>query len=167
MPPCPAGRTAIQRFPHRIVATSQSAIVHSAANELARGLHSMLGRDCPDRIDVTGGRPFILGTPAEIRHLLPDWKPLSPVAPEGFSLSQLPTRATTTGYSPGVPIEANFMAFSTSWNRSPSKGLSRPTPNRLLRPFAGSTSGTTSTAPSSAAMPGAASSSTTVTCART
>ena len=31
---------------------------------------------------------FVLGTLAEIRHVLPNWKPASPIAPEGFSLSQ-------------------------------------------------------------------------------
>ena len=36
----------------------------------------------------TGADAFLLGTSAEIQHLAPDWKPPSPIAPEGFSLSQ-------------------------------------------------------------------------------
>ncbi len=35
------------------------------------------------------GDAFLLGTPAEIRRMLPSWKPESPIAAEGFSLSQL------------------------------------------------------------------------------
>jgi alpha-glucuronidase len=76
------------KIPHRIVATSQSAVAHSAANELARGLHSMLGGNLVVSSTLAGNDAFLLGTPAEIRHLLPTWKPLSPIAPEGFSLSE-------------------------------------------------------------------------------
>ena len=76
------------KIPHRIVATSQSAVARSAASELARGLHSMLGANLTVSPTLAGNDAFLLGTPAEIRHLLPTWKPLSPIAPEGFSLSQ-------------------------------------------------------------------------------
>jgi alpha-glucuronidase len=76
------------KIPHRIVATSQSAVTHSAANELTRGLHSMLGAHLTVSSTLAGDDAFLLGTPAEIRHLLPTWKPLSPIAPEGFSLSE-------------------------------------------------------------------------------
>ena len=76
------------RIPHRIVTTSQSAVAHSAASELTRGLHSMLGAHLTVSSTLAGDDAFLLGTPAEIRHLLPTWKPLSPIAPEGFSLSE-------------------------------------------------------------------------------
>jgi alpha-glucuronidase len=76
------------KIPHRIVATSQSAVTHSAASELTRGLHSMLGAHLTVSSTLAGDDAFLLGTPAEIRHLLPTWKPLSPIAPEGFSLSE-------------------------------------------------------------------------------
>jgi alpha-glucuronidase len=77
------------KIPHRIVATGQSAVAHSAASELARGLHSMLGAHLTVSSTLAGNDAFLLGTPAEIRRLLPAWKPLSPIAPEGFSLSQI------------------------------------------------------------------------------
>ena len=35
-----------------------------------------------------GKTSFILGTPLEIRRLLPTWKTASPIAPEGFAISQ-------------------------------------------------------------------------------
>jgi alpha-glucuronidase len=76
------------KIPHRIVTTSQSAVAHSAANELSKGLHSMLGSNFAVSSVLAGNDAFVLGTPAEIRHLLPTWKPESPVAPEGFALTQ-------------------------------------------------------------------------------
>ena len=75
-------------IPHRIVVTSQSAVVHSAANELARGLHSMLGENLQIASTLPAEDAFILGTPAEIRQLVPDWKPPSTIAGEGFSLAK-------------------------------------------------------------------------------
>jgi alpha-glucuronidase len=76
------------KIPHCIVATGKSAIAHSAASELARGLHSMLGRTLQVSPTICADGAFILGTPPEIRRLLPTWKPDSPIAPEGFSISQ-------------------------------------------------------------------------------
>jgi alpha-glucuronidase len=76
------------KIPHRIVVTGQSAVAHSAASELARGLHSMLGNSLTVSSTLPGQDAFLLGTSAEIRHLLPTWKPPSPIAPEGFSLSE-------------------------------------------------------------------------------
>jgi alpha-glucuronidase len=48
----------------------------------------MLGAHLTVSSTLAGDDAFLLGTPAEIRHLLPTWKPLSPIAPEGFSLSE-------------------------------------------------------------------------------
>jgi alpha-glucuronidase len=76
------------KIPHRIVSTSQSSVAHSAASELNRGLHSMLGAHLTVSSTLAGDDAFLLGTPAEIRRLLPTWNPLSPIAPEGFSLSE-------------------------------------------------------------------------------
>ncbi len=76
------------KFPRRIVVTNQSAVAHSAASELARGLHSMLGQNLQVASTLQGQDAFVLGTPAEIRHLLPGWEPPSPIEPEGFSLMQ-------------------------------------------------------------------------------
>src|ERR1700757_3094843 len=71
------------KIPRRVVATSQSAVAHSAASELARGLHSMLGANLTVSSTLGGNDAFLLGTPEEIRHLVPAWKPQSPIAPEG------------------------------------------------------------------------------------
>ncbi len=76
------------KLPHCIVATGKSAVAHSAASELARGLHSMLGRNLQVSPTICADGAFILGTPLEIRRLLPNWKTDSPIAPEGFSISQ-------------------------------------------------------------------------------
>jgi alpha-glucuronidase len=87
--PLPARATQqYKTIPHRIVVTSQSAVVHSAANELARGLHSMLGENLQIASTLPAEDAFILGTPAEIRQLVPDWKPPSTIAGEGFSLAK-------------------------------------------------------------------------------
>ncbi|MGC2404228.1 MAG: alpha-glucuronidase family glycosyl hydrolase, partial [Acidobacteriaceae bacterium] len=75
-------------IPHHIVITGPSAGSRSAANELARGLQSMLGESLQISSTLPAADSFILGTSVEIRHLLPKWKPPSSIAPEGFSLSQ-------------------------------------------------------------------------------
>jgi alpha-glucuronidase len=76
------------KIPHRTVVTGQSAVAHSAGSELARGLHSMLGNSLTVSSTLPGQDAFLLGTSAEIRRLLPSWKPPSPIAPDGFSLSE-------------------------------------------------------------------------------
>jgi alpha-glucuronidase len=78
--------------PHTIVAAGKSAVSRSAANELARGLHSMLGASFQVASAMPAGDAFLLGTPVEIRHLLPTWKAPSPITPEGFSISQFATQ---------------------------------------------------------------------------
>src|SRR5271168_3697318 len=76
-------------LPLCIITTSQSPVAQSAASELARGVHSMLGRNLKSSSTICGEDSFILGTPLEIRRLLPTWKTASPIAPEGFTISQL------------------------------------------------------------------------------
>ena len=73
-------------IPHYLVATGHSAVAVSAATELALGLHSMLGETLRVSSTVPQEDSFILGTPLEIRHLLPTWKATAAVG--GFSLSQ-------------------------------------------------------------------------------
>jgi alpha-glucuronidase len=77
------------KLPHCIVATGKSAVAVSAANEFARGLHSMLGKTLQVSSTTCGEDSFVLGTAPEIRRLLPTWKTASPIAPEGFSISQV------------------------------------------------------------------------------
>jgi alpha-glucuronidase len=81
--------------PHRVVETSQSPIAHNAANELTRGLHSMLGENLQLSATLPGEDAFVLGTPSEIRHLLPTWKAPSTIAAEGFSTSQFAAQGHT------------------------------------------------------------------------
>ncbi len=75
-------------IPHHIVITGPSPVSRSAANELARGLQSMLGESLQISSTLPAADCFILGTSVEIRRLLPKWKPPSGIAPEGFSLSR-------------------------------------------------------------------------------
>ncbi len=76
-------------IPLCIITANKSPVAQSAASELARGVHSMLGRTLKTSSTICGEDSFILGTPLEVRHLLPTWKTASPIAPEGFSISQL------------------------------------------------------------------------------
>jgi alpha-glucuronidase len=69
-----------------IVSTGESAVSHSAANELARGLHSMLGQNFPISSSLPQEDAFVVGTTVEIHRLLPTWQ--ATVPPEGFSLSR-------------------------------------------------------------------------------
>jgi len=48
----------------------------------------MLGNSLTVSSTLPGQDAFLLGTSAEIRRLLPSWKPPSPIAPDGFSLSE-------------------------------------------------------------------------------
>src|SRR6202012_2871932 len=76
------------KIPQHVVAAGQSAVSRSAASELARGLHSMLGENVTIASALPNEDAFLLGTPTEIQRLLPTWKLSSPLAPEGFSLAQ-------------------------------------------------------------------------------
>jgi alpha-glucuronidase len=87
--PLPAQLAQQYKLPHCIVAPGQSAVALSAARELARGLHSMLGKNLQVSSTLCGEDAFLLGTPQEIRRLLPDWKTDSLIATEGFSISQV------------------------------------------------------------------------------
>ncbi len=74
-------------LPQHIVVTGQSAVVHSASSELARGLRSMLGRNLQISSTLPQADAFILGTPHEVEHLLPKWEAPPMIEPEGFSLT--------------------------------------------------------------------------------
>ncbi len=82
-------------IPRRVVETSQSPIARNAANELTRGLHSMLGENFQLSATLPPEDAFIIGTPGEIRRLLPAWKAPSTIAAEGFSTSQFTTQGHT------------------------------------------------------------------------
>jgi alpha-glucuronidase len=75
-----------KQLPHSIVAPGQSAVSRSAASELARGLHSMVGQNLQVSPSLGGDDAFILGTTGEIHRLLPDWNASVPA--EGWALSR-------------------------------------------------------------------------------
>ena len=79
-------------LPQIIVAPGKSLIARSAANELARGLHGMLGGNFPTAAAATAQDAFVIGTPADIRRILPSWKAPAALAPEAFSISELTAR---------------------------------------------------------------------------
>ncbi len=74
------------KLPSHIVSSGESAVSHSAASELARGLHSMIGQNLQISSTLPQEDAFVLGTTVEIHRLLPTWQ--ATVAPEGFSLSR-------------------------------------------------------------------------------
>ncbi|MGC2399062.1 MAG: alpha-glucuronidase family glycosyl hydrolase [Acidobacteriaceae bacterium] len=80
-----------RNIPRLILAPGESAVAHSAANELARGLHSMLGTNTQvsSSAPAPAGDLFVLGTAAEIQHVLPTWSSPSPIPAEGFNFSRL------------------------------------------------------------------------------
>jgi alpha-glucuronidase len=83
------------KIPHSVVEITRSPIAQNAAAELVRGLHSML----EDNVQLSSGfsaeDAFVLGTPAEIHHLVPAWRASGSIAEEGFSIS----RITANGHS--------------------------------------------------------------------
>jgi alpha-glucuronidase len=84
---------AVQQYrnlPHVIVAPGRSALAHSAASELTRGLHSMLAANVQvsSELSATQGDTFILGTAAEIKRMLPGWNSPSVIPAEGFAFSR-------------------------------------------------------------------------------
>jgi alpha-glucuronidase len=86
---------AYSKIPYRVIETDNSPISHNAATELIRGLNSMLGKDIQliaDTSTLPVEDAFIIGTPAEIHHLIPTWKASVAIADEGFSISQLRAR---------------------------------------------------------------------------
>ena len=73
--------------PQCVVSLGKSPVARSAASELARGLHSMLGQTVLPSCTLGQEDAFVLGTPAEIRRVLPGFQTDSPLAAEGFSLA--------------------------------------------------------------------------------
>jgi alpha-glucuronidase len=72
-------------IPHYLVTTGHSPVAESASTELARGLHAMLGESLRVSDTVPHEDAFVLGTVAEIHHLLPTWRAPATLVPEGFS----------------------------------------------------------------------------------
>lgn len=78
-----------QTLPRQIVRTGASPVERNAAAELERGLQSMLGGNFEAGSSLGGGDAFVVGTSGELAGLLPQWKPLAPLAPEAFAISRV------------------------------------------------------------------------------
>ena len=81
-----------KKIPRRVVEITNTVIARNAANELIRGVHSMLGDDlrlASDPSAVAAEDSFVLGTPAEIHALVSSWKVPGTIASEGFSISEI------------------------------------------------------------------------------
>src|SRR6202522_868303 len=81
-----------EKTPRQVLAITDSPVAQNAANELVRGLHSMLGKDfeaLSRASSLPTGDAFLIGTPAEIQKLAPAWKAPETIADEGFSVSEI------------------------------------------------------------------------------
>ena len=76
-------------LPRRIVQVGVSPLERNAAAELERGLRSMLGGELEAGSTLPDADAFVVGTPDELRRLLPQWEQPAKLAPEGFALSRL------------------------------------------------------------------------------
>jgi alpha-glucuronidase len=90
LPPQAARR--YEKTPPQVLAITDSPVAQNAANELVRGLHSMLGKDfeaLSRASSLPTGDAFLIGTPAEIHKFVPAWKARGTIADEGFSVSKI------------------------------------------------------------------------------
>jgi len=81
-----------EKIPRHVVEITNTPVARNAANELMRGIHSMLGNDlqlASDPSTFAIQDSFVLGTPAEIHALVPAWKAAGTIADEGFSISEI------------------------------------------------------------------------------
>src|ERR1700733_10339235 len=76
-PLSPRAAQLYKKIPRRVVAITNTPIARNAANELIRGVHSMLGNDlrlASESSTFAAEDSFVLGTPAEIYAQVPAWK---------------------------------------------------------------------------------------------
>ena len=91
-PLSPRAAQLYKKIPRRVVEITDTPVARNAANELIRGVHSMLGdnlRLASDSSTFIAEDSFVLGTPAEIHALVPAWKATGTIAAEGFSISEI------------------------------------------------------------------------------
>ncbi len=106
---------------HIVLSAGADPAERNASAELARGLQSMLGQPIAQTsirtsalssATLPSADAFLLGTPQEIRSLLPGWSPSAPLAAEGFAISTLHRRGHTlwiiAGGSPGGELYGVF-----------------------------------------------------------
>jgi alpha-glucuronidase len=83
--------------PRRVLAITSTPVAKTAANELIRGLHSMLREDVQSVSGpsaLSAGDAFVIGTPAEIRELIPAWKATGDISEDGFSISRIAAKGS-------------------------------------------------------------------------
>jgi alpha-glucuronidase len=81
-----AARRQYAQMPGRVVSLADSPIGQTAAAELRRGVHSILGRDLAQAQRVADGDAIVIGTAEKIHAALPAWSVLPSLRNEGFSL---------------------------------------------------------------------------------
>ena len=82
----PSAAMSYRSLPHHVIQAGTSLVAQSAASELTRGLHSMLGFELDRASTLPEDDAFVLGTPAEIQNLLPAWQKPRLLAPESFAI---------------------------------------------------------------------------------
>lgn len=88
----PAAIRLFRSLPWVVVRADKSVVGGSAAGELARGLRSMLGGDFKVVPSLPDSDAFVLGTPAELHRLIPQWRTKGELAAEGFAISKVDDR---------------------------------------------------------------------------
>lgn len=63
----PSAAMSYRSLPHHVIQAGTSLVAQSAASELTRGLHSMLGFELDRASTLPEDDAFVLGTPAEIQ----------------------------------------------------------------------------------------------------
>jgi len=76
-------------IPQQVFVLSDSPIARNAADELTRGLHSMLGQEIKTASKLPADGAFVIGTPIEIHRLLPTFKASTSTPEDGFSISRV------------------------------------------------------------------------------
>ncbi len=76
-----------EAVPHLIVVLTDSDVAQHAGSELAHGLSSMLGTNTRVTSDLSARNAFVIGTPAEIVKVLPQWSDLRSPVTEGYAIS--------------------------------------------------------------------------------
>jgi alpha-glucuronidase len=82
-----ASKAQYAALPAHVVALDDSAMGQSAANELRRGLSSMLGRDVTSETKL-GGDAFVVGTVEELKAALPAFHAPASIGDEGFTVAR-------------------------------------------------------------------------------
>ena len=154
--------------PATIATFGDTLPVRTARQELIRGIHGMLGRIPRTAAKLPSENSIVLGTLEDLRSSVPQLALTGELSPDAFWLRTFrvngESHTVIAGANPAGVLYGAFAYLRKIAVGEPVDVLdenSHPT-----RPYAGSTNGTISMAPSSAAMAAARSSGTTATFAR-